>query len=66
MGSERITMKLIHCPCCDEPCGKEYPNTHEDHGYREGKGEEFALPDGQWCCSQFCLDAMKGDFDDAD
>ena len=34
-------MKVIHCPCCDEPCGKEYPNTHEDPGYREGIGENF-------------------------
>ena len=59
-------MKLLHCPACDEPVGKEYPDTHEDPGYREGRGEEFPLTDGRWCCSQFCLDAMNGDFDDED
>ena len=57
-------MKILHCPACDEPVGKEYPATWEDPGFREGRGEEFPLPDGRWCCSQFCLDAMNGDFDE--
>jgi hypothetical protein len=24
------------------------------------------LPDGRWCCSQFCLDVIKGGYDDDD
>ena len=60
----------ILCPSCDEQCGKEYNPIYGgdgvpcDPGFREGKGEEFVLPDGRWCCSQFCLDAMLGKFDE--
>jgi hypothetical protein len=57
-------MTLILCPSCEEPCGKEYPADETDPGYSEGIGEDFVLPDGRWCCSQFCLDVMKGEFDD--
>ena len=57
-------MKVIHCPCCDELCGKEYPNTHEDPGYREGIGENFVSKNEEWCCSEFCMNAMNGDYDD--
>ena len=56
-------MKILHCPACDEPVGKEYPADQTDPGFREGKGEDFVLLDGRWCCSQFCLDAMNGIFD---
>jgi hypothetical protein len=50
-------MNIIDCPGCGEPCGKEYPATHEDPGFREGKGENFSLEeDGTWFCSQRCLD----------
>lgn len=59
-------MKLILCHSCEGPCGKEYPADDTDPGFREGKGEEFVLPDGRWCCSQFCLDVIKGGYDDDD
>jgi hypothetical protein len=57
-------MKIIECPSCNDPCGKEYPADHTDPSFRKGKGEDFAMKDGRWCCSQFCLDVMNGKFDD--
>ena len=58
----------ILCPSCEEQCGKEYPPIYNgdgltDPGFREGKGDEFELEDGRWCCSQFCKDAMNGEHD---
>ena len=68
-------MKVIECANCGEPCGKEYPDRISDidggePGFREGKGEDFAL-DGVWFCSQKCLNfamaeiafANREDFD---
>ena len=46
---------VIECATCGEPCGKQYPATHEEPGFREGIGENFAL-DSEWFCSQKCLD----------
>ncbi len=48
-------MKIIECDTCGEPCGKQYPDTHEEPGFREGKGENFRI-DGLWFCSQKCMD----------
>ena len=53
-------MKVIHCPVCDEPCGKEYPADQTDPGFREGIGENFTTSEGVWHCSEFCLDHAKG------
>jgi hypothetical protein len=55
-------MQIIHCAFCDDPCGKEYPDTGPtyssggEQGFREGIGENFILND-EWYCSQMCLDA---------
>jgi hypothetical protein len=46
----------ILCPMCDEGCGKFYPATDVDPGFREGIGEEFSNESGEWHCSQSCLD----------
>ena len=56
--------KVILCPSCHEPCGREYPADQTDPGFREGKGEDFVLADGRWCCSAFCKDVMNGVYDD--
>jgi len=55
---------IILCPSCEEPCGREYPATHTDPGFREGRGEDFVLADGRWCCSAFCKDVMNGKYDE--
>jgi len=49
----------IICPTCQEVCGKFYPATDVDPGFREGKGEEFADEFLNWHCSQACLDVAN-------
>jgi hypothetical protein len=50
----------IVCPVCDEPCGRDYPETGPTYdsggepGFREGIGEDYQL-DGVWYCSAECL-----------
>lgn len=51
-------MTIIECANCGEPCGKQYPADQTDPGFREGKGEEFCLPDDRWCCSEECREQM--------
>ena len=52
-------MTIIVCPICGEPCGRQYPDTHEEPGFREGKGENFADLEGNWYCCQECLDTYE-------
>lgn len=49
-------MRIIECPICGNSCGKEFPADDTDPAFREGKGENFSLPDGTWFCSPECLD----------
>jgi len=46
----------IECPC-GTVCGRYRYPTRTDDGYSEGLGENFADADGNWYCSQECLDA---------
>ena len=57
----------IICPMCGVVCGKFYPATDVDPGFREGIGEEFMDEFLNFHCSQSCLDAAKAlKFLDAD
>ena len=47
----------IICPMCGVVCGKFYPATDVDPGFREGIGEEFMDEFLNFHCSQSCLDA---------
>jgi hypothetical protein len=46
----------ILCPVCGDPCGRWHPATFTDTGYAEGPGENFIGKDGDWYCSEKCLD----------
>jgi hypothetical protein len=48
--------EIIHCIACTAPCGKVIPADDTDPSYCEGVGENFTTAEGDWCCSQKCLD----------
>lgn len=54
---------IILCAVCDEPCGREYPDSGPTYdsggepGYREGRGENFEVS-GEWYCSAECRDSI--------
>jgi len=52
----------INCPICDSQCGTYHyahmfgdPDSCYD-SYATGPGEDFVDDDGNWYCSQECLD----------
>jgi hypothetical protein len=49
----------IFCHRCESWCGKSYPDTRIDPGFDEGPGENFTDEDGNWHCSQACLNETK-------
>lgn len=56
----------IECYHCGEWCGTSYSATHEDPGFDEGPGEDYADEEGNWHCSQECLNATLSDQEDED
>jgi len=50
----------LTCPQCGETCGKYYPNTYNEPGFFEGRGENF-IYDGMWFCSEECMDKEKAE-----
>ena len=50
---------IIYCPQCNQPCGKQYPDSGPtyssggEQGYSEGVGENFVYRD-KWHCSEKC------------